>query len=328
MRIIPLLLLLLVSTISSIAQKITYDPPQGYESLISKDDYKKIVDLAVPLVQKRFAIDNIKNGSIELNKGQEIKTMNLNNLVRNCISESDKSKWKAIIEEYFNSIYATLDEQKKFDPNNFEAVQKYLSIRIYPTETIMQRGGIDKLIVRTDIEGTYSVLMLDLPGSFSPVSKMNFDKWKKDSAEVFKMAQANINQQPVGKVTKQFDIDGSNIEISFLGEENYAASYALDLINNSPELVGEWGTVIAVPNKGLVDLCKVSESHPVDFVKFIQRTKVLVEKSYNEHQQPISDHFFWYYKGKFTKINVTQEANGNISVLSPQGLTELMTTSK
>jgi hypothetical protein len=96
-------------------------------------------------------------------------------------------------------------------------------------------------------------------------------------------------------------------------------------MNNSPELVGEWGCAIAIPNKGLVDLCRISRDKPVDFVKFIQLTKAFIEKSYTGHPQPISNQYFWYYKGKFTRINVSTAPDGHINVLSPNGLTELMT---
>ncbi|HEV8512475.1 MAG TPA: hypothetical protein VGQ59_04335, partial [Cyclobacteriaceae bacterium] len=169
---------------------------------------------------------------------------------------------------------------------------------------------------------------LDLPGAFTPVQRKIFELWKLETAAVFKVAQANINKQQVEKVTQSFDVDGVKIEMSFLGSEDYAASYALDLIENSPELVGEWGSVVAMPNKGLVNICKISKDKPVDFVKFIQKTKLLIEKSYHEHEQPISDQFFWYYKGSFTKINVSTNANGSINVISPFGLTELMTKKK
>lgn len=83
-----------------------------------------------------------------------------------------------------------------------------------------------------------------------------------------------------------------------------------------------------MPNKGLVDICKISRDKPVDFVKFIQMTKPLIEKSYQDHEQPIADQFFWYYKGKFTKINVLTDANGSVNVTSPPGMAELMTERK
>lgn len=185
-------------------------------------------------------------------------------------------------------------------------------------------GGVSNLIAKIDLEGTYTLLMLDLPGAFTAVQQKMFDLWKLDTATVFKIAQDNINKHPVEKVTKTYEMDGSEIELNFIGEENYAASYALDLRNNSPELVGEWGSVVAMPNKGLVNICTINKNKPVDFVKFIQFTKSIVEQYYQEHDQRISTDYFWYYKGKFTKIRVTTDASGNISVLSPMGLTELM----
>jgi hypothetical protein len=252
----------------------------------------------------------------------------LHNLIEKCVAVKDRSQWDKVIQEHFGNIFASFDEQKKIDPGNFETVKKYLSLRIYPEEMVRQRGGIASLIVKSDLEGTYTLLMMDLPGAFTAVNKQMFDLWKRDTSEVFKIAQDNINKQQVEKVTQRFDMGGVNIEISFIGNEDYAASYALDLINNSPELVGEWGSVIAMPNKGLVNICKISKDKPVDFVKFIQRTKPAVEKSYQEHPQPISDQYFWYYRGKFIKINVLTQSDGNINVISPFGLAELMTVKK
>ena len=328
MRITVLLFFLTLFQAATFGQKIAYNIPEGYENDIGKEDYKKIVDISVPIVAKRYSIDNVKDGTIFLKEGQEMQAVNLHNIIRKCVSVKDKSQWDKVIQEHFENIFSSIDEQKKIDPASYETVKKYLSLRIYPAELVNQRGGTSSLIVKTDLEDTYTLLMLDLPGAFTPVQKEMFSLWKKDSSEVFKIAQGNINKQEIEKVTQKFDIDGSKIEISFLGNEDYAASYALDLVSNSPDLVGEWGSVVAMPNKGLVDICKISKDKPLDFVKFIQRMKSRVEKSYQEHEQPISDQFFWYYKGRFTKINVMEQQNGNINVISPFGLTELMTEKK
>jgi hypothetical protein len=328
MREIALLILSTTFQLASFGQKINYNIPEGYESTISKGDYKDIVDIAVPIVAKRYSIDHVKDGTIFLKKGQDMQALNLHNIIGKCTAVKDKNQWDKIIQGHFDNLFISIDEQKKIDPKNYETIKKYLSLRIYPVEIVNQKGGSSSVIVKTDLEGTYTVLMLDLPGAFTAVQGDMFTLWKKDSAEVFKIAQENINKQQIEKVTRNFEIDGTNIEIIFLGNEDYAASYALDLLNNSPELVGEWGSVIAIPNKGLVDICKVSKAKPVDFVKFIQSTKPVIEKSYQEHEQPISDQFFWYYKGKFTRINVLTQPNGNINVISPPGLAELMTEKK
>lgn len=320
-----LFLFLTLFQIVTFAQKITYNIPEGYENNISKEDYKKIVDLAVPIVAKRYSIDIVKDGTIFLKRGQEMQALNLHNIIGKCVSAKDKSQWDKVVEGHFENLFSSIDEQKNIDPENYETIKKYFSLRIYPAEVVNQRGGPSSLIVKTDLQDTYTLLMLDLPGAFTPVQKEMFAGWKKDTSEVFRIAQHNVNKQQIKKVTQKFDIDGTNVEISFLGNEDYAASYALDLINNSPAMVGEWGSVVAMPNKGIVDICKISRDKPLDFVKFIQRMKARVEQSYQEHEQPISDQFFWYYKGKFTRINVIEQPNGNINVISPLGLSELMT---
>jgi hypothetical protein len=328
MQIKTLLVFFISLQVTTFAQKINYSIPKGYETVINSDDYKKIVDLALPVVIKRYQVDSISAGTIFLKKGQDMQLFNLHNLITKCISVNDRAQWQKIVQGHFENLFSSLDEQKKIDPANYETIKNYLSLRIYPIPIIEQRGGKESLIVKTDLEGTYTILMLDLPGAFMPVDKQAYFLWKKDSSEVFKLAQQNINKQEMEKVTKTFDIDGANVEISFIGNEDYAASYALDLVTNSPDLVGDWGSVVAIPNKGIVDICKISKDKPVDFVKFIQRLKPRVEKSYREHEQPISDQFFWYYKGKFTRIMVVTQPNGNINVISPAGLTELMTVKK
>lgn len=328
MRTLLFIVLTTITQLSASGQKISYNIPDGYESDITKEDYKKLVDISVPIVSKRYTIDKVKDGTIQLKGGQEMEALNLHNLIDKCVAVMDKSKWNLVIQEHFESLFSSIDEQKKIDPENYESVKKYLSLRMYPSQTVDQRGGVERLVARKDLDGTYTLLMLDLPGAFTSVQRAMFTVWKKDTAEVFKVAQDNINKQQVEKITQQFDIDGTQVEISFLGNENYAASYALDVQSNSPELVGEWGSVVAIPNRGLVNICKISKDKPVDFVKFIQRTKPLIEKSFSEHPQPISSEYFWYYKGKFTKITVLTEANGNINVISPFGLTELMTEKK
>ena len=328
MRIMVLVVLVSSFQITIQGQKIAYNIPEGYENKINNEDYKKIVDIAIPIVAKRYSIDNVKDGTIYLKKGEEMQALNLHNIIGKCLAVKDRSQWDKVVQGHFENLFSSIDEQKKIDPENYESIKKYLSLRIYPIETVNQRGGPESLIVKTDLEGTYTLLMLDLPGAFAAVQKQIFSLWKKDTSEVFEAAQANINKQEIEKETQEFDIDGTKIEINFLGNEDYAASFALDLINNSPDLVGEWGSVVAIPNKGLVDICKISKGKPLDFVKFIQSTKPLIEKSYQEHEQPISDQYFWYYKGKFTKIIVQSQPNGNINVISPFGLAKLMTEEK
>lgn len=323
---ITLLILLATLGLTASAQKISYDPPPNLPKKIGPADYKLIVDSSVAIIAKRYHVDEVKGGSIKVtDSAHHSAVINLDNLILKCLADDDRSTWITVIYDHYAQLFSSMDIESQIDPANFETLKKHLAIRIYPKETVDQHGGTDSLIARTDLSGTYSLLMLDLPGAFTPVRRRMFDLWNKTEAEAFKAAQANVDSQHVERVTNTYDYQGTQIDVTVLGDENYAASYALDLANNSPQLLGEWGGVLAMPHKGLVLLCKVGHDKPLDFVKFIQMTLPLTEKSYHNNPQPISDHYFWYYKGEFTPIAVTVDTQGAIQVVAPIALGELMT---
>lgn len=324
MRITLFVCLFIIGGLTAPAQKITYDQPPNLPQKVSIADYRFIVDSSVAIVKTRYKVAFVKGGTIFVLIGKDTASVNLDNLVLKCLAEQDRSVWNTVIRGHFSNLFVSIDAQNQLDPKNYETVKKSLSLRIYPKETVDARGGPEQLVARTDMDGTYTLLMLDLPGAFTPVQKKMFDGWNKDQAEVFRAAQENVDTQKMEKTTQSFDFQGSHVEITIIGNENYAASYALNLMNNSPELVGEWGCVVSMPNKALVNLCKISREKPLDFVKFIQMTLPFNEKAYRDHPQPISDHYFWYYKGTFTLIAVMTDDKGGVQVVAPVALGELM----
>jgi hypothetical protein len=324
MRLTVLILSVFLGTAPLFAQNISYIIPEGYEKEISAEDYKRIVDLSVERISRRYAIDAVKGGSILLTKDQNTQMLNLHNLIVKCRVVADRNQWRRIIDEHFDKLFSSVDEQKKINLEDFESVKDYLSIRIYPKEVVAKRGGALNLVARTDLEGTYTLLMFDLPGSFVPVQRSIFERWEREMSEVFDTAQRHINLQKIVKMTQSYTIDTSDIEVTFIENDDYAASYALDLLRNSPESVGKWGAVIVIPNKGLVNICKISPEHPQDFIKFIQATKHVMDQFYAQHPQPVSRQYFWYYGGKFTKIQVGRDDKGNTQVTTPEALAALM----
>ena len=314
--------LFLIVSLSLSAQKIDYSFPEGYENEISKKDYKFLVKESVKAISKYYKIVSVKEGAVELEEGQDFAILNLHNLILRC-AEAKREDWASLINEHFDGMYQTIASQEELDVSKFETVSDYLSIRIYPESFIKQYGGTDNMIVKTHLEGTLSLLMLDLPSAFTPVQKEVFNLWDKSVDEAFEIAQSNVNKQVSTKATESFKVKNSTIDVHFMENEDYGGSLGLDLENNAPEFLGEWGAVVAIPNKGIINVCKVSKENPVDFVLFIQKFQEVVVQFYQQHPQPVSTDFFWYYKGEFSKINVLK-VNGDLQVISPQGLTELM----
>lgn len=322
------ILSLLCFTFSASAQKIGYSMPDNFRKDISKKDYRKLVDIAVPVIAKRYTVLEVSNGTVLIAKNEDhMSAFNLDNLVFKCLAVDDRSKWHLVIEEHFNNIFTSIDVQKKIKPKELASIRDYLSFRIYPQEMVEQQGGGEHLVVRIDLEGTITVLMMDLPGAFSPVMKEYFEAWNIGADSAFRIAQANINNHHIEQLTQLFTFEGVPVEVTILAEENYAASILPDLKSGFPQLVGEWGSVIAVPHKAFVELCKVNRDRPFDFVKFIQGTKSVVDQEYMKHPQRISNRFYWYYNGVFHPITVT-ENNGSVNIVAPMELSELMMSDK
>lgn len=307
-----------------VAQKISYEVPEGYEKSITRDDYKKMVDMSIPLVSARFTVEEVNDGAIKVKEGQ---TFNLHNLINRCAIIKKRSEWELEIKNHFAKLFESIDAQEKINPEDYETIKDMLALRIYPDASIASYGGLGNLVSKVDLEGTHTVLMLDFPRAFTPVQKELIAKWKKDSVDIFKVAQANMNKQEVEKMNEEFKIEKNKYPFTFVVEENYASSYVLDLQNNSPELVGDWGSVVVVPNKAMAGVCKIGKNNPVDFIKFIELIDRFIQKQYAEHPQPILSDYFWYYKGKFTKIMIT-EKDGKMNIIAPMGLAELMAGGK
>ena len=270
---VSIALLFCLFTVASFSQKINYSIPENLKGLVSAEDYKTLVGYSIDEVKKKFSIDHVDSASITITAPNGEQIINLDNLIIQCGGEKDKSKWKAIIQDHFNNLFSAIHNKDKLNMNDYDKMKPYLSIRIYPDAVVAKNGGSANLIVRTDLAGTTTVLMLDLPQAFATVTKSEFEKWHQTQDDAFKIALDNISHKKVEKATKVFEIDGAKIEFNFIENEDYAASCALDLGRNLPEFVGDWGTVIVIPNKGFAAICKVSKSEPLDFVKFIQRIK-------------------------------------------------------
>jgi hypothetical protein len=322
------IVIIAIAANSVVAQPVDYSVPSAHRKSIKKNEYRKIVDITLPVVGRRFEIEYLKDGVIYLKASQELQVIDLTEVISKCREAKDPDKWEEVINGYFNGLFSAMDAKKNLDINQFETVKNYLSIRIYPKEMVERRGGTENLVIRTDLEGTYTLLMLDLQSAFTPVQQSVFGSWNKNIDEVFEQAQANVNKKEMIKEVRELNSGKTRVEAIFIENEDYAASYALDLMNNSPDYVGEWGAVVAMPNKGIVNICKVTKEKPLDFVPYIQLFKKPVAEFYSNHLQPVSDQFYWYFKGRFTLITVTEDFNGSINVLPPMALTALINGGK
>jgi hypothetical protein len=102
-------------------------------------------------------IDNVKDGTIYLKKGEEMQALNLHNIIGKCLAVKDRSQWDKVVQGHFENLFSSIDEQKKIDPENYETIKKYLSLRIYQLKLLTREAAQSQCIVKTDLEGTYTL---------------------------------------------------------------------------------------------------------------------------------------------------------------------------
>lgn len=310
-----------------VAQQIDYAVPSDFSDAIPANEYGQLVDESVRLIRQRFTVTSVQGGTVFLKDSAGVGSgmrINLDNVVLKWIALADQADRLLMVQGHFDNLFSSLTEQAETNADDFASVRDKLALRIYPVGSLPRLGGAGNLVCREDLEGTQTVLVLDLEGAFVPVRREQFRKWKTTEAYAFEAAQQGVNKQDVQVVKADAPTPSGPVALYLLGNEDYAASYVLDLQRNKPELVGEWGSVIAVPNKGIADIHPIRKEKAIDFVLFIQTLLPVVEKFHAEHPQPISMEFFWYYKGRFKKIDVRRDATGTVIVTTPIGLADLM----
>ena len=324
MRTLLIALLVLCPLLGLFGQSIDYSVPKDLQKKISSEDYNKILGQSLAAIRQRMTVTGVKSGAIDIVLGDKSNTLYIDVLVGECLKAKSKADWSKIIKAHFDDMFAGIDMVKTLDRKDFDAVGRYLSLRIFADTYVEKVLGLDKVMARKDLEGTYTVLMLDLPSGFEVVDTANFNAWKKGPTEVFSMAQSNINGIGPEKTKQELNASGNKLSVTTITDDDNAASYALDLGTNSPELVGDLGAVLAVPGAGSVTVLKLTKEQPRDFQKFIEASKGANDKAFTSQAHPISRQFYWYYQGKFTVIDLQAAADNKLTIIAPSALSALL----
>lgn len=312
-------LFLLIHT-TLFAQKISYAIPSDYQNEISKKDYKKILNLSIKKLSERFKIIAVDTGYIWVQIEEQQSAFTIHNVLFKCSQESSKM-WPAVVDAHFQAFFTSMDAQTKLDLLNFESIKDRIRLRVYPANyTPFLNGGQEGFATATVLENFYVAAVIDLPETIRLVESKLCAEWGKTVTEVLELGYQNTNKiEPYIETV----LLGDSLEATFFEEGDYAASFALRIWETHPEIVGKYGTVIAIPNKGIFSTYKMED--PVSFVNFIKTTYEVTQKMHHDHTHPISTAFYWLYKGEFKEIPITFDADGLLNVIStPQMSTVLL----
>jgi hypothetical protein len=198
---------------------------------------------------------------------------------------------------------------------DFDKASKYLAVRIY-NQDFMGSFKLEELAHRKDLEGTVTVLVLDLPDSVESILKTNIEKWNKQPEELYALACDNLKEKFKREVEK---MDNNFLKLS--GEDIFVTSDALFFERNK-KCIGTFGSIFCLPNRDL--LVSVPINNDLDVEVGLQLMIPFAEETFDKSEDmAITRHIFWHYQGK-NELIYTYYGLNRLKYVLPADLAEMV----
>ncbi|MGD8605272.1 MAG: hypothetical protein PVF49_11945 [Anaerolineales bacterium] len=221
----------------------------------------------------------------------------LQNLAQLC-AQAPADKWQAIIHAHFNNLRRGQVEATELGEQitNFERVKTHIAVRIYPQDMFAQEA-LAEMIYRQDLEGTLTVLVLDLPSTIRTLPRPMTSTWGKTDQELIDIGIANLGQH--------LDFDHEKVMMSedlylnaYIGEGYYVAAYSLMLEKVEKEL-GRYGALVGIPHRHMLLTYPI---HDIQVLQAINGFLMALPKLYQEGPGSITPNLYWYNQGGYLPL--------------------------
>lgn len=232
---------------------------------------------------------------------------------------SDRNDWPAIVEAQVRSLLNSDKESAEFNvyEKSFAEVGSLLRVQLYPADFLDGIPFKDETFYKTDIPGTLTVLMIDLPSSIATVKKSGAKSWGKSDKELFEIGLRNTLAMTV--VQQETHAMGDFNIVSLNGNDLLSAVHAFDF-QKFDGVTGAHGTLIGIPTRHFV-LC-----YPINdlgVVKAAQGMAVIISGMNNEGPGSLSPFLYWYKDGVFENEPYTIENKNFNFIPKERFVTEL-----
>jgi hypothetical protein len=181
-------------------------------------------------------------------------------------------------------------ESVKTIPENFDEAEKYLAFRIHHQDFVnsFKEGDI---IFRKDLEGTVTVLVLDLPDSVEVLMHTGITKWNKSPEELFVIAIKNLKEKYTSRDVERLE----NKLLNITGEDIFITSETLYFERNK-ECIGNFGAIFCLPNKETLRAFALNSD--LDIEVGLQMMIPFAEETFDRSEDKITRNIFWHFEGK------------------------------
>ncbi len=276
-----------------------------WAAFFTKGQYEGFLDLVAKDFKRRGHRVRIEEGVVTMagasDEDEDIQ-FGLMNLAQIC-AQSDESEWPTIIADHFDTVFASESEKRELDAKrgDFAQISGMLALRIWP-EDYGDAMNADTVVSRSDLGGTITALVYDLPSIVQNVNPKDLKQWDKSRDTLFELALANVR--------RDYPVDIDEVELTegiaitlFSGDHLFAAAHVLTL-EDHPACLGTHGSLIGVPHRHAV-IC-----YPINDIAVFDTLQLLIPAVYGMYLEgpgSVSPHLYWYQRRQFTTLAVGYE---------------------
>lgn len=276
--------------------------PEMYNGIISKYEYNDIMQICIKYHQdNELIISKIDEGEIVTDFNGEEQHRYLDNLVR-ILASNEKTTWEELIYEHFDKLNPN-PSALKYLYKDFDYASQFLRV-LLKEDTFNLGDNVENYVHRIDFPKTNTFLILEFEDQFHFIRKDEINEWNKTENNLFEIAIQNLPENEIEAKEYEF---GEKFTVFIFFSGDFSASLMLDLKNRADYAIGKFGTLIAIPTKG------IAYTHPIENGDILELVKILdptIEKFYNEDPGNITTNFYWYYDDKFQIFPTEQSENG------------------
>lgn len=289
-----------------------------WASFFSNSEYQAF-DKEINRYFEKLKIDfTINNGIVNVNENEfGFENLGLINIAQVCKQENPKS-YKEIITEHFDAMIRTHKFEQEFNKiaDNFEEVKKYIGVRLYNNEYVSYIGK--EFTIGKDFAGDiYAMIVFDFPDSVLSIKPEQIQTWNKSIDELFEIGKNNIREKyPINISKEQF----GEFSIIFGNADHFFTPNIVFDIENRPELIGTYGSIIGLPHRYSILL------YPIEDLEVLDAINGLVPAVYGMNEEgpgSLSNNIFWYFNNTFTQLPYELE-NNKLELIPPEKFVEML----
>lgn len=183
--------------------------------------------------------------------------------------------------------------------DSFEQAAAYLSLRIHTADYLKGLQG-EEFVYRTDLEGTVTLLVLDMPYSTENVLRSDAQRWGIPEESLFSFALENLRENYKREIVK-YDGTADQGILSLSGQDSFITSSVFTL-DQWRGMHGRFGSIISMPDRYTFLVRPLADDITLEVA-----LQVIIPFTYKRYEaaedtEKVSENIYWWYEDKLEHI--------------------------